>query len=159
MASLESHENMDYEDAAATGKECAETIQGVAEEYRESAEAIEEGFGHSTYQSDELNEKADEIEDYANTIQEAAEEIDSCFDTYSDADSTRDDAHDAHITATKELDEYRGEKDTTEYKSLAEAKSDKEDELDMAEQELDETGEALEEALESLQRAIAECPV
>lgn len=40
----------------------ASNIREAAESYRESATNIEDGFGHSTYQSEELAEKADAID-------------------------------------------------------------------------------------------------
>ncbi len=46
----------------------AEDIMGAAESYRESAEAIEEGFGHPTYQSEELENNAYEIESWCDEI-------------------------------------------------------------------------------------------
>lgn len=49
----------------------AEQIRELAEEKRESAQSIEEGFGHSTYQSDELNEQADSLDDWANEVESA----------------------------------------------------------------------------------------
>ena len=46
-----------------------EAVREVAEEYRESAQAIEDGFGHPTYQSDELNERADELDGWADDVE------------------------------------------------------------------------------------------
>ncbi len=43
----------------------AEEVMGAAETYQESADAIEEGFGHETYQSEELAEKAEAVESWA----------------------------------------------------------------------------------------------
>ena len=40
----------------------AQAVRDIAEEKRESASNIEEGFQHSTYQSDELNEQADSLD-------------------------------------------------------------------------------------------------
>lgn len=55
--------------AWAAGK--AEEIRGLAEEKRESAQNIEDGFGHATYQSDELNEQADSLEQWAYDLENA----------------------------------------------------------------------------------------
>jgi hypothetical protein len=49
--------------------QAAEDIRAVAEEYRESAENIREGFGHDTWQSEELDGKADELEGWADEIE------------------------------------------------------------------------------------------
>lgn len=47
----------------------AEEIRGLSEEKRESAENIVEGFGHETYQSEELNEIADSLETWADDLE------------------------------------------------------------------------------------------
>jgi hypothetical protein len=47
----------------------AEEIRGLAEEKRESASNIEDGFGHETYQSDELNSTADELDGWADEVE------------------------------------------------------------------------------------------
>lgn len=47
----------------------AEEIRELAEEKRESASNIEDGFGHATYQSDELNETADNLEQWADDLE------------------------------------------------------------------------------------------
>jgi len=57
------------EDAQAWASEKAEEIRGLAEEKRESASNIEEGFGHETYQSAELNEIADNLEQWADDLE------------------------------------------------------------------------------------------
>lgn len=47
----------------------AEMARELAEEKRESASNIEDGFGHATYQSDELNELADNLDSWADDIE------------------------------------------------------------------------------------------
>lgn len=46
----------------------ADQIDAVAEEYQESADNIEEGFGHETSMSDELRSKYDELTSWAEEI-------------------------------------------------------------------------------------------
>lgn len=53
----------------------AEDVRQVAEEYRESAQNIEDGFGHSTQQCDDLNERADAVEAGADQIESAAGDL------------------------------------------------------------------------------------
>lgn len=55
--------------------ECAEGLREAAEEYRTSASNIEDGFGHSTYVSDELTEKADNVEGWADEIEQALDSV------------------------------------------------------------------------------------
>lgn len=50
----------------------ADELRAVAEQYREAAENIEQGFQHETYQSQELNETADSIDSYADEVENAA---------------------------------------------------------------------------------------
>lgn len=59
------------DDVEAILSQAAEEIRGLAEEKRDSASNIEEGFGHSTYQSDELNEVADSLESWADDVEQA----------------------------------------------------------------------------------------
>lgn len=47
----------------------ASEIRELAEEKRESASNIEDGFGHATYQSDELNQTADDLESWADDVE------------------------------------------------------------------------------------------
>lgn len=61
-------------------RDYGEAVREVGEGYRESAQAIEDGFGHSTYQCDELNEKADNCDSFADECDNAADEIESLDD-------------------------------------------------------------------------------
>lgn len=58
-------------DVQASLEAFAEAVREVAEEYRESATNIEDGFGHATYVSDELNEKADALDGWADEVESA----------------------------------------------------------------------------------------
>lgn len=48
----------------------AEGIRELASEKREGAENIESGFGHTTYQSDELTQIADDLDSWADEIEQ-----------------------------------------------------------------------------------------
>lgn len=66
------------EDVSSVGDELsniAEQVRGVAEEYQEKASNIEDGFGHSTYMSDEFQDQASELESWADEIESAADEL------------------------------------------------------------------------------------
>lgn len=56
--------------------EAAENVRDVAERYRESASNIEDGFGHATSTSDEMNEMGDEVEAWADTLESCLESVD-----------------------------------------------------------------------------------
>lgn len=47
----------------------AEEIRSLAEEKREGAQNIEDGFGHETYQSEELNQVADDLDAWADDVE------------------------------------------------------------------------------------------
>lgn len=64
IGSVESPE--DATDALTTA---ADAVREIAEAKRESASNIEEGFGHSTYVSDELNDVADQLDSWADEIE------------------------------------------------------------------------------------------
>lgn len=49
----------------------ADGLRELAEEKRESAQNMEDGFGHSTAQSEELAEQADSLDEWADTIENA----------------------------------------------------------------------------------------
>lgn len=50
-------------------QEIASEIRSLAEEKEEAASNMEEGFGHSTYQSDELNEQAEQLNSWADEVE------------------------------------------------------------------------------------------
>ena len=57
-------------------EEAAENIRSAGEMWTESAEAMEQGFGHETEQSCEQQEKAEAAEAWADSIDEAAQNLD-----------------------------------------------------------------------------------
>lgn len=59
----------DRDEVVSALADVAEAVRGVAEEYRESAEAIESGTGNRMPKCDELEEKADELEGWADEIE------------------------------------------------------------------------------------------
>lgn len=66
------------EDLVEHVKEQGEVVRDeIATVLTESADAMEEGFGHETYQSEELRERADLYETWADEIDGVADEIES----------------------------------------------------------------------------------
>lgn len=59
------------DDLRAILQACADGFREGAEAYRESAQNIEDGFGHATAQSEELGEKADTLESSADDLESA----------------------------------------------------------------------------------------
>lgn len=89
----------------------ADDIMGAAESYRESAEAIEEGFGHPTYQSEELENNAYEIESWCDEIgslsfEEFAEEFACAQCGLEEQDEFHDDPPDEEDETYDEYHEY-----------------------------------------------------
>lgn len=64
-------------------EQCAEGIREAAEMWRESASNIEDGFGHETERSQEMNDHADTYESAADTAEQAGDSVDDRdqFDT------------------------------------------------------------------------------
>jgi hypothetical protein len=61
--------------------DAAQEIKDIAEEKRESASNIEEGFGHETSASQELNDVADQLDDWAGEVETAdIPDIETCDD-------------------------------------------------------------------------------
>jgi chromosome segregation ATPase len=59
--------------------ECGSVAESVAEEYRESAQNIEDGFGHATSTSEEIGEKADACDAWKSELEgalDSSEEFD-----------------------------------------------------------------------------------
>lgn len=56
------------DDLDSWAEDAASEIEALAEEKRESAQNIEDGFGHETYQSQELNEVADGLDTWADNV-------------------------------------------------------------------------------------------
>lgn len=84
-------------DLAEIVRDYANGVREAAESYGESADNIEDGFGHETSQSQEIREKSEECESAADTIESAADDIESLDDP---------DAPDEEL-----VDEYEGELD------------------------------------------------
>ena len=59
------------DDVSAVLTEVADAVRELAEEKRESASNIEDGFGHPTSQSEELQGTADELDSWADDIENA----------------------------------------------------------------------------------------
>lgn len=57
------------DDATGDLESIAQEVRDLAETKRESAENIREGFGHDTYQSEELDGVADELESWADDLE------------------------------------------------------------------------------------------
>jgi hypothetical protein len=51
--------------------DAAQAVEEIADEKQESSERMEEGFGHATYQSDELRDTADQLRSWADEIRSA----------------------------------------------------------------------------------------
>jgi hypothetical protein len=64
----------------------AEGVREAGESYGESADNIEEGFGHETYQSEEIREKGSACESLADELDSAADDIEGLEDPEADED-------------------------------------------------------------------------
>lgn len=63
--------HLDTSELDAILSDAAQDFREVAEMYQESASNIEDGFGHSTSMSEEMTEKAEEIESFADNLESA----------------------------------------------------------------------------------------
>lgn len=87
-------------------EELAQVVRDVEQEYRESVENMEAGFGHRTYQADELEERAEALEGWADELEEW-EPSDS--EAPEQEEGQTDEEHEEAVDAW--LDEIRGEAD------------------------------------------------
>lgn len=66
---------------------CAEGVREAADMYEDSADNMEEGFGHETYLSEEIREKSEELNSFADELESAADDIESMDDPDEDEES------------------------------------------------------------------------
>jgi len=145
----------------------AETVREVAEEYNESAQNIEDGFGHATYQSDELRERGEALESWADEIEQwdfSGEEPDE-----GDYETTDDEAYEAAVGEWQANEPQRdsfpeGEEGDEEHAdAVNEWEGDEPTDSDFQMPDEDAFKAALDEVLEEArseaQDAIDNCPV
>jgi hypothetical protein len=92
----------DYQSIVDTLEEFANTVRDVAAEYEESADNIEDGFGHETYQSAELREKYEALEAWADELEQLDEQEPEKCEDHVDSE-TDDDDDDPECEACDEL--------------------------------------------------------
>jgi len=69
------------DDVSSLLSEAAEEVRSIAEQKRESASAMEDGFGQATSVSEQLEETADSLDEWADEIEQAdVPDIDDCED-------------------------------------------------------------------------------
>ena len=68
------------DDVVSALEEAAEEAQAVSEEYTEGADNIVDGFGHETYQSEQMVESAESVERWAEALRDAAGDIENIDD-------------------------------------------------------------------------------
>jgi hypothetical protein len=89
------------DDWQGVAEEIASRVDELAEEKRESAQNIEDGFGHPMPQSEELEEAADSLDDWATEIRDAANGLDEPpdEDDFDDDDDSGQTAAELHQEA------------------------------------------------------------
>lgn len=102
-------DDLSLSDIADILRSCGEAVKEVGEGYQESADAIEEGFGHSTYQSEEIAEKAQELETFGDDLDSAADDIESLDDPDEEAASILADFEGETDDDGKPVDEDEGD--------------------------------------------------
>lgn len=138
------------DDVTSALESAAEAIRELAEQKREGAENIESGFGHATYQSEELAQQADDLESWADDVEgtdvEALGDFQcgSCTDGQAECDA---------CAGTGKTDEDGNAEDCAECDGTGEQEC----------QFCDGSGEDLEAARESWSGAVSDalgnCPV
>lgn len=86
--------------------EFAETVREVAQEYQESAQNMEDGMGHRTEMCEELDEKGQSLEAWADECESAADGVDD-FDEDAVRDEVKGDDPDLDDDAVEEEVESR----------------------------------------------------
>lgn len=105
------------EDVTAALNDAASSIRDLAEQKRESASNMEEGFGHATYQSEDLEQQGDNLEGWADEVEaQDVEDLDvfdcaACTDGQAECpacDGTGEDCADCDGTGEEECSECDG---------------------------------------------------
>lgn len=96
----ESRAKLVIEDLRGIFEAMAEGITSAAEMWRDSASNIEDGFGHETERSQEMNDHADVYEDCASTIEQGTDDVTEWDPTHELTfeewlDQAKQEAHDA----------------------------------------------------------------
>jgi hypothetical protein len=69
---IDAWDGEEISDLEAILADCASEIRDVAEMYREIASNIEDGFGHATYQSEEAESNAEDLDSFADDVEGAS---------------------------------------------------------------------------------------
>lgn len=131
----------DPEDLKSALTECAEALREVSNEYQESADNIHQNFSESST-ADDCEEKANEIESYADSVENALDNVDEW-----DEDATRDELK----------DEY--ENDNPKAEALDPVAWGREMSEWVDEQVKERRNDWGEQARDAAESAIGECPV
>lgn len=70
IAEWRKNDPTDTEDLKTALESAGSEAREVADEYRESAQNIEDGFGHETSMSEEINEKAESVDSWADELEQ-----------------------------------------------------------------------------------------
>lgn len=85
VGSVEKEDPESLRELASVVSGAKEEVEGVAEEYRESASNIEDGFGHSTFASEEAEENGSQCDDAAQEMESVAETLESAAQALEEA--------------------------------------------------------------------------
>lgn len=102
----------DADDLAAARDALVETIREVAAEYEESADNMEDGFGHETYTSTELREKSEALNDWADELEGLDLDAPTCDACSGDGTIDDDECDECGGDGVGDLDELRDSLDS-----------------------------------------------
>lgn len=141
------------EDLQSIAESLAGEVRDLAQELVDGADAMVEGFGHDTYQSDELRERGETLESQAEELESVdLNEYDGSLDDDFDEEAERDDIVKELLSYHTELDE--DELDEAEIESRL---RQRQEELERDTEESEERH--LDEQREKVQEKLDECDV
>lgn len=79
-------ESTDLADLVTALDDAAVEAREVADDYRETAENLEQGFGHSTSQSEEIASNGDEVDGWADELEQLSSELEPAYPDQDDWD-------------------------------------------------------------------------
>jgi chromosome segregation ATPase len=154
----------DLDSLAEAVQSAADEVRTVAEEYEESATNIEDGFGHETFMSSELREKAEEVEGYASELEESGQGLESAATELREAEEALEEANNAEVDeeAVKEAVVEASDKEGWALNDevtakLDEAKEELKDAVKEAEDELETAQENAVTAKDEVEGALSGC--
>lgn len=162
-AAIDEAEITSEDDVEGILESVADDAQSLADEKNEAADSLEEGFGHETYQSEEIRGNAEALEEWAEAMRSVEvpsmpdpESVTKWYATGPGGATLNDDGFDDKDDAQAAIDEYLGDKAEQAEADEWEVHSEEEEGEELSE---DQLSDWVEEVRDALRTAVDDCAV